>query len=137
MVQTLQIFVDVPQSQFLPGCGRRRDFAATCCLPTVKVPQIQFLAGVSGHFSRHRDRYAELQLCMVGTVAAMRGDFAAVLHHFIIDFPVPGRGGGARGGLQGLPQGQGSTASAVSRPSFLLVEVFKVSPRTGFRSVCR
>ena len=30
----------------------------------------------------------------------------------IIDFPVPGRGGGARGGLQGLPQGQGSTASA-------------------------
>ena len=28
----------------------------------------------------------------------------------IIDFP--GRGGGARGGLQGLPQGQGSTASA-------------------------
>ena len=30
----------------------------------------------------------------------------------IIDFPVPGREGGARGGLQGLPQGQGSTASA-------------------------
>ena len=30
----------------------------------------------------------------------------------IIDFPVPGRGGGARGGLQGLPQGQGSAASA-------------------------
>ena len=30
----------------------------------------------------------------------------------IIDFPVPGRGGGAHGGLQGLPQGQGSTASA-------------------------
>ena len=30
----------------------------------------------------------------------------------IIGFPVPGRGGGARGGLQGLPQGQGSTASA-------------------------
>ena len=29
----------------------------------------------------------------------------------IIDFPVPGRGEGARGGLQGLPQGQGSTAS--------------------------
>ena len=30
----------------------------------------------------------------------------------IIDFPFPGRGGGARGGLQGLPQGQVSTASA-------------------------
>ena len=30
----------------------------------------------------------------------------------IIDFPVPGRGGGSRGSLQGLPQGQGSTASA-------------------------
>ena len=30
----------------------------------------------------------------------------------IIDFLVPGRGGGARGSLQGLPQGQGSTASA-------------------------
>ena len=28
----------------------------------------------------------------------------------IIGFPVPGRGGGARGGLQGLSQGQGSTA---------------------------
>ena len=30
----------------------------------------------------------------------------------VIDFPVPGRGGGACGGLQGLPQGQVSTASA-------------------------
>ena len=30
----------------------------------------------------------------------------------IIDFPVLGRGGGARGGLQGLPQGQGFTVSA-------------------------
>ena len=75
----------------------------------------------------------------------------------IIDFPVPGRGGGARGGLQGLPQGQGSTASAgeqtfvpargglqglpqgqvpqrlpVSRPSSLLVEVFKVFPKDRF-----
>ena len=29
----------------------------------------------------------------------------------IIGLPVPGRGGGARGGLQGLPQGQVSTAS--------------------------
>ena len=29
----------------------------------------------------------------------------------IIDFPVPGRGGGPLGGLQGLSQGQGSTAS--------------------------
>ena len=28
----------------------------------------------------------------------------------IIGFPVPGRGGGARGGLHGLSQGQGSTA---------------------------
>ena len=73
MVQTLQKFVEVPQSQFLPGCGRRRVFAATRCLATVKVPQIQFIAGVSGHFSRHRDRYAQLQLCMVGMAAAMRG----------------------------------------------------------------
>ena len=40
--------------------------AATSCLATVKVPLIQFLAGVSGHFSRHRDRLAQLQLCMVG-----------------------------------------------------------------------
>ena len=47
MVQTLQMFVEVPQSQFLPGCGRRRDYAATSCLATVKVPQIQFIAGVS------------------------------------------------------------------------------------------
>ena len=27
--------VEVPQSQFLPGCGRRRDYAATSCLATV------------------------------------------------------------------------------------------------------
>ena len=33
----------------------------------------------------------------------------------IIDFPVPGRGGGARGGLQGLPRGQSSPASAVEQ----------------------
>ena len=59
-------FVEVPQSQFLPGYGRRRVYAATSCLATVKVPQIQFIAGVSGHFSRHRDRYAQFQLCMVG-----------------------------------------------------------------------
>ena len=32
----------------------------------------------------------------------------------ITDFPVPGRGGGARGGLQGLSQGQGSTAVCVA-----------------------
>ena len=32
----------------------------------------------------------------------------------INDFPVPGRGGGARGGLQGLSQGQGSSAVCVA-----------------------
>ena len=52
------------------------DVAVSCsdkCLATVEVPLIQFIAGVSGHFSRHRDRYAQLQLCMVCLVAAMRG----------------------------------------------------------------
>ena len=55
MVQTLQKIMEVPQSQFLHGCGRRLDQAATSCLAAVKVPQKQFIAGVSGHFSRHRD----------------------------------------------------------------------------------
>ena len=39
-----------------PGCGTSLYYAATSCLATVKVPLIQFIAGVSGHFSRHRDR---------------------------------------------------------------------------------
>ena len=73
MVRTLQKFVEVPQSQFLPGCGRRRDYAATRCLATVKVPQIQLIAGVSGPFCRHRDMYAQSQLCMVGLLTVMRG----------------------------------------------------------------
>ena len=74
MVQTLQKkFVEVPQSQFLPGCGRRCVYAAASCLATLKMPQKEFIAGVRGHFSRHRDRHAQLQLCMVGMVAAMRG----------------------------------------------------------------
>ena len=60
MVRTLQKFVEVPQSQFLPGCGRRRDYAATRCLATVKVPQSQLIAGVSGPFCRHRDMYAQV-----------------------------------------------------------------------------
>ena len=55
MVPILQKFVEVPQLQFLHGCGRRRDHAATSCLATVKVPQSQFIAGVSGHFSCNRD----------------------------------------------------------------------------------
>ena len=45
-------------------------YAATSCL---KVLQFQFIAGVSGHFSRHRDRYAQFLLCMFGIMAAMRG----------------------------------------------------------------
>ena len=50
MVQTLQKFVEVPQSQFLSCCGRRCHDAATSCLATVKVPLIRFIARVSGHF---------------------------------------------------------------------------------------
>ena len=50
MVQTLQKFVEVPQSQFLSCCGRRCHYAATSCLATVKVPLIQFIAGVGGRF---------------------------------------------------------------------------------------
>ena len=73
MVQTLQKFVEVPQSQFLPVVGRPCAHAATLGLATLKVPQIQFIAGVSGHFSRHKDRNGQLQLCMVGMVSAMRG----------------------------------------------------------------
>ena len=42
------------------GCGRRCVYAATSCLGTVKVTQIQFVAGVRGYFSRHRDRYTQL-----------------------------------------------------------------------------
>ena len=56
----------------------------------------------------------------------------------IIFFPVPGRGGGARGGLHGLSQGQGSTAVCgaehVDTPvphgrGGWAVEVFSASPR--------
>ena len=47
----------------------------------------------------------------------------------IIDFPVPGRGGGARGGLQGLPQGQGSTASAVE-------QTFSQAPHRSMPRAC-
>ena len=61
MVETLQKFVLVPQSQFL-RLWTSLYYAATSCLATAKVPQIQFIAGVSGHFSRHRYRYAQLQL---------------------------------------------------------------------------
>ena len=85
MVQTLRKFVEVLQLQFLPGCGRRCVYAATSCLATVKMPQIQFNAGVRGHSSRHRDRYAQLQLCMVGTVAAMRGSLLQFCNIFRID----------------------------------------------------
>ena len=80
MVQILQKFVEGPQSQFL-RLWTSLYFAATRCLATVKVPQIQFIAGVSGHFSRHRDRYAQFLLCMLDMVAAMR-QFAEVLQHF-------------------------------------------------------
>ena len=65
MVQILQKFVEAPQSQFL-RLWTSLYFAATRCLATVKVPLIQFITGVSGHFSRHRARLAQLQLCMVG-----------------------------------------------------------------------
>ena len=62
MVQILQKFVEVPESQFL-RLWTSLYYAATSCLATVKVPLIQFIAGASGHFSRHRDRLAQLQLC--------------------------------------------------------------------------
>ena len=98
MVQTLRKFVEVSQSQFLPGCGRRCVYAATSCLD-MKMPQIQFIARVSGHFSR--DRYAQLQLCMVGMMSAMRGKFAAVLQHFSasVHLDVEAQGGGDAGNL--------------------------------------
>ena len=75
--------------------------AATSCLATVKVPQTQSIAGVSGHFRRHRDRYAQFLLCMVGMVAAMRGSFAAVLQHFSasVHLDVEAQGGGDAGSL--------------------------------------
>ena len=49
-----------------------------------------------------------------------------------IGCPVPGRGGGARGGLHGLSQGQGSTWFVEQNTLsllFLTVEIFKASPR--------
>ena len=52
----MQVLV-VPQAQFC-GCGRRCDHAATLGLATEKVPQTQFIAGVGGHSSAHRDGYA-------------------------------------------------------------------------------
>ena len=48
----------------------------------------------------------------------------------IIDFPVPGRGGGARGRSSRFsPKDRVPQCLPVSRPSFLLVEVFKVFPK--------
>ena len=49
---------DVPVVQFIDGCGRPCDHAATSGLATVKVPQTQFIAGVGGHSSSQRDGYA-------------------------------------------------------------------------------
>ena len=55
-VPVVQVVV-VPQVHFF-GYGRRCDHSATSCLETVKVPQTQFIAGVGGHSSSHRDGYA-------------------------------------------------------------------------------
>ena len=57
-------------AQIIDSYGRPCGHAET--VATMEVPQIQFIARVSGHFSRHRDRYAQLQLCIVAMVAAMR-----------------------------------------------------------------
>ena len=69
MVQTVLFFdkvVDVPNVQVLGGAAGA--VPAVLDVPvimqrrwvaTVEVPQIQFIAGVSGHFSPHRDRYAQ------------------------------------------------------------------------------
>ena len=57
-------FVEVPQSQFL-RLWTSLYCAATSCLATVKVPLIQFIAGVSGHFSRPQRQ--------VRTVSAVHG----------------------------------------------------------------
>ena len=99
MVQILQKFVEVPQSQFL-WLWTSLYYAATRCLATVKVPQIQFIAGVSGPFCRHRDMYAQFLLCMVGLLTAMRG-IAAVLQHFSASvlLDVEAQGGGDAGSL--------------------------------------
>ena len=70
--QILQNFVLMPAGA-VPAVVTSLSYAATRCLATVKVPQIQFMAGVSGPFCRHRDMYAQLHLCMVGMLAAMRG----------------------------------------------------------------
>ena len=53
------------------GCGRPCHHAATSCLATVEVHQIQFIAGVSGHYSSQQRR-ALFQWGM----AAMRGFWA-------------------------------------------------------------
>ena len=53
-VPVVQVVV-VPQVQ-LCSYGRRCDHAATLGLATVEVPQIQFIAGVSGHSSSQQRR---------------------------------------------------------------------------------
>ena len=45
-------------AQFIDGYGRPCDHAVTLCVATVEVPQIQFIAGVSGHYSCNRDGYS-------------------------------------------------------------------------------
>ena len=56
-VQTVQTVVEVPQSQFLHGCGRGRDHAATSCLATGRCHRFSSSPesvdiSVGGHFSR-------------------------------------------------------------------------------------
>ena len=73
-------FVEVPQSQFLPGCGRRRVNAATSCLATVK-------SSISVH--RRSQWTFQSPQRQVRTVSAVhggpggdKGQFATGLQHF-------------------------------------------------------
>ena len=64
--------VDVPVVQFIDGCGRRCDHAATSGL-LLEVPQTQFIARVRGHSSCTTATVT--MLSAVWVVAAMKGIF--------------------------------------------------------------
>ena len=52
------LVVDVLLAQFIDGYGRPCDHAATLGVATVEVPQIQFIARVSGHSSSQQRGYS-------------------------------------------------------------------------------
>ena len=71
-VPVVQVVV-VPQVQFIDGHGRRRDHAVTWGSRTVETPQIQFIAGVTGHPSSHE----------TGSGMAAMSFFLPFLGHFL------------------------------------------------------